>query len=156
MACRTTDVKHRRGFTLLELLVVLAIVGLASAGITLSLRDSEATALERDATRLATLLEAARHLSRATGSPIHWRPQSEGFEFVAAWPPQADNTELRGPKTWLNAGTTVRILAPLNTRSWVLGPEPILPAQTLVLQRGMQQLAVGSDGFKPFSVQPAP
>ncbi len=147
---------QQRGFTLLELLVVLAIVGLASAGITLSLRDSEATALERDATRLAALLEAARHLSRATGSPIHWHPQPEGFEFVAAWLTHPDNTELRGPKTWLSTGTTVRMVAPLNTRTWVLGPEPILPAQTLVLQRGMQQLAIGSDGFKPFSVQPAP
>jgi general secretion pathway protein H len=149
-------VTHQRGFTLLELLVVLAIVGLASAGVTLSLRGSETTALEREAVRLATLLEAARHLSRATGSPIHWQPRPQGFEFVAHWVPHTDNADLRGPKTWLSEGTTARFVAPPDARTLILGPEPILPRQTLVLQRGTQHLTIDTDGFKPFSVQPAP
>ncbi|MBL8365900.1 MAG: type II secretion system protein, partial [Comamonas sp.] len=49
-----------RGFTLLELLVVLAIVGLAMAGVALALRDNGGALLEREGERLAALLEAGR------------------------------------------------------------------------------------------------
>ena len=42
-----------RGFTLLELLVVVAIIAIASAGVSFALRDSQATQLEREAQRLA-------------------------------------------------------------------------------------------------------
>ena len=46
-----------KGFTLLELLVVVAIIALATAGVSFALRDSQATQLEREAQRLAALLE---------------------------------------------------------------------------------------------------
>ena len=38
-----------RGFTLLELMVVVAIMALATAGVSLALRDSSATQLEQEA-----------------------------------------------------------------------------------------------------------
>ena len=47
------------GFTLLELLVVVSIMALATAGAALALRDSAHTQLEREGERLAALLEAA-------------------------------------------------------------------------------------------------
>ena len=49
-----------RGFTLLELLVVVAIIAMASAGVGFALRDTSQVALARDAERLAALLESAR------------------------------------------------------------------------------------------------
>ena len=42
-----------RGFTLVELLVVVALVALAAAAVSLAVRDPDATALEREAARLA-------------------------------------------------------------------------------------------------------
>jgi type II secretion system protein H len=48
-----------KGFTLIEMLVVLAIIAIGTAGVSLSLRDSAQSALERDAQRLAALLESA-------------------------------------------------------------------------------------------------
>ncbi len=145
-----------RGFTLLELLVVLVIVGLATAGVALSLRDSEASTLEREAMRLTTLLEAARHHSRATGTAIHLQLRPLGFELVAQWVAHPDNADLRGPKTWLSDGTFARMVEPPDSATWVLGPEPILPRQVLMLQRGSRQLVIGTDGFKPFAVQASP
>ena len=59
---------HHAGFTLLELLVVIAIIAVATAGVSLSLRDSSQTALEREAQRLAVLFESARAQSRASGT----------------------------------------------------------------------------------------
>ena len=47
----------QRGFTLLELLVVISIVALATAGVGLAMRDSGQALLERDAARLAALLD---------------------------------------------------------------------------------------------------
>jgi general secretion pathway protein H len=33
-----------------------------------------------------------------------------------------------------------------------LGPEPLLPAQRVVLHLGERQLAVGTDGLSPFQI----
>ena len=56
---------HSRGFTLLELMVVVAIIAMATAAVTFALRDDSGTRLEREALRLSAMLESAR-----TGSPV--------------------------------------------------------------------------------------
>ena len=48
------------GFTLLELLVVVSIIAIASAGVSFVIRDNSQTVLEREGERLAALLEAGR------------------------------------------------------------------------------------------------
>jgi prepilin-type N-terminal cleavage/methylation domain-containing protein len=62
------------GFTLLELLVVVAIVALAAAVTSLALPDPHHTRLEREAARLVHLLESARAHARAAGLPVTWSP----------------------------------------------------------------------------------
>ena len=61
--------KITRGFTLLELMVVIAVIAIGSAVASLALRDRGASALAREADRLAALLESARAQSRAAGRP---------------------------------------------------------------------------------------
>ena len=48
------------GFTLLELLVVLSIMAIGSAGVVLMMRNSPEQALAQDAQRLVAWLETAR------------------------------------------------------------------------------------------------
>ena len=60
-----------RGFTLIELVVTVAVIALGVSLAAIALRDSAASALERDAARLAALLESARALSRAWGIPLY-------------------------------------------------------------------------------------
>src|SRR5215212_5523953 len=49
-----------RGFTLIELMVVVAVIAIATAVASLALRDPAASKLEHEAARLASLLESAR------------------------------------------------------------------------------------------------
>ena len=75
-----------RGFTLLELLVVVMIIGIAASMTTLALRDGDASRLEEEGARLAALFESARARARAEGTEVLWQPKRElgsGFTFTA-------------------------------------------------------------------------
>jgi prepilin-type N-terminal cleavage/methylation domain-containing protein len=58
VATRQTNASYRtrRGFTLIELMVVAAIAALASVGVTISLRDSVSAQLGTEVPQLASLL----------------------------------------------------------------------------------------------------
>jgi general secretion pathway protein H len=148
-----------RGFTLIELMVVVAIIAIGSAGVMFALRDSAATQLEREGLRLAALLESARAQSRTSGQPVRWRLTEGGFRF-----------EWVGGNTATLAGAHVSSVAvpQMPTRCLsadirvqgnpvlVLGPEPVLPPQSIVLESaalGGQPLQVGTDGVQPFRVE---
>jgi general secretion pathway protein H len=137
--------QRQHGFTLLELMVVIAIMAIATAGATLALRDSSVTALEREAQRLAAVLEAGRSLSRTTGLTVHWLPGEQGFTLTGTQPSDDDKLQ-----AWLTAGTTVQTA---DSRPFVLlGPEPIIPAQAITLGLDGRSLRISSDGLRPFKI----
>jgi general secretion pathway protein H len=132
------------GFTLLELLIVVAIMAVATAGVGLSLRDSSATSLEREAQRLAALLESARAQSRMSASPVRWRATGTGFAFDGL-----ANSTL--PSHWL--GQDVQVAADAGVV--VLGPEPVIGPQQIRLvsiSDPARSLTLATDGVRPFSV----
>lgn len=138
--------KPARGFTLLELLVVIALIAIATAGASLALRDSADSALDRDAQRLAALLESARAQARASELTVVWRTQASGFVFDGLPTPGL-------PRQWL-APTTQASAAPI-----LLGPEPLIPPQSIALSsstRPDRRLWVVTDGLRPFAVQNSP
>jgi general secretion pathway protein H len=148
--------KPARGFTLLELMVVVAIVALATAGATLALRDGSATRLEREGLRLSALLESARAQSRTSGVPVLWRQRPDGFEFVGVKPRRDAQSSLAEPRTWLDPETRAQVTQPSGAQVLVLGPEPLIAAQRLVLQQGDRQLTLATDGLSPFAVVNTP
>lgn len=138
------------GFTLVELLVVLAIMALATAGVGLALRDSGATLLQREGESLAAQLEVARAQSRASGVPVRWRSDAAGGFLFDGLP---GATGARRP--WLDGSTGVRG----GSASLWLGPEPLIGAQQVVLVNQGQPgraVAVATDGLRPFAVQALP
>ena len=161
--------QRQQGLTLLELLVVLAIIGLAMAGVSLSLRDSNQTQLEREAQRLVAVLEAARAQSRTSGIALIWQATPEGFVIRPALAPNLIATR---NETWLTAGTQAMVITASasssvlanNTASAnlvVLGPEPILTPARITLRvaasnngQAAPALAIGTDGLRPFQVLP--
>ena len=71
------------GFTLLELMVVVLIVAVATGMTALSLRDRSQSKLEEEGARLSALLETARTQSRIIGTDVRWQPLAQGgFQFL--------------------------------------------------------------------------
>jgi general secretion pathway protein H len=139
--------RRNAGFTLVELLVVVAIIAFASAGVAFTLRDSAATQLEREAQRLSALFESARAQSRSSGVPVVWHAVQGGFRFEGL-PRNAL------PEGWLSEGT----YAQDNARV-VLGPDPIIGRQEVVLGSSavpQRTLRIATDGLRPFTVEGAP
>ncbi len=138
-----------RGFTLLELLVVVSIIAIASAGVSFAIPDNSRTVLEREGERLAALLEAGRALSRTSGQSVRWRDTPQGFHFEGANTGQL-------PDTWLSPRTTVQWDAGVAPQLLILGPEPIVESQAITLVQEGRRLRLATDGLRPFAVQTAP
>jgi general secretion pathway protein H len=110
-----------------------------------------ATRLDTEAQRLSALFEAARAESRASGVAVHWLPRGatdgEQFRFVAV-----DGKTLRllpMPTRWLEAQVQVEVP---NATAVMLGPEPLIGAQRVVLRLGEQRVDLYTDGLRPFAV----
>jgi len=131
-----------RGFTLLELLVVLAITAILSATVVLSLPSAQQRALEQEGLRVSTWLEAARARSRASGEPVVVQVQERRLVFQGAGTERSlARAELSQPEVVLQAPAHV-----------LLGPEPILPAQSLTLHAPHgRSLVIASDGVQAFA-----
>lgn len=156
----------RRGFTLLELLLVLAIVAISAGLAVLAMRDGNATVLEREAVRLSALLEMARAESRVSGTVVRWVP---GASADLSGQRVNDNVDAAGralgfhfpglgklnplPERWLDDRVTAQVPPP----GWVvLGPDAILPRQSVTLRLADQQIDISSDGLGPFNVGALP
>lgn len=75
----------QQGFSLLEVLIVLAIIGIVTGTIGLGIRSSrDARHLHEDAQRLAQLFPMAQAEARRSGSPIAWEYDETGYRFTRA------------------------------------------------------------------------
>lgn len=158
---RTSSRRPAGGFTLLELLIVVAIIALASAVVALAVPDPAASRLDREAQRLVQLLEAGRAQARSLGVAVAWVPQpgpagADGrtgdFHF-AGLPPGHDL-----PTRWLDDGggdpaQAIAVELPPGQRAIPLGPEPMIEARRIRLRLGTQQRVLATDGLAPFAVQ---
>lgn len=135
--------KHARGWTLVELMVVLVLMSLATALASLALRPPAAARLEEDAHRLAALLDSARAQSLGTGVPVRWQLTDGGFEFKGLPGP-------RLPGRFRHASTLAQVQG---GSELLLGPEPVIPAQAVLLferERPGERWQVATDGVRPF------
>ena len=116
----------RRGFTLVELLVVLVILAISIGLVTVNLSRDQGTKLEEDARRLALLLQFARDQAIAGGQSLAWAARDGGYLFMRrdgsrGWIAARDGEALT-PREWPAnvalsrlrvAGTSVPVTEPL-------------------------------------------
>ena len=151
------------------MLIVITVIALSTGLSILALRDSTDSRLEREAARLAALLDAARVESRASGRAITWRPLNvasadrdrtrRDFVFEPPIPPESMGEDGRAgvaspwPQQWLVEETRAEVVGATRL---VLGPEPLIAAQRVRLRLGERQLVLATDGLGPFRVEVRP
>lgn len=143
--------RRRGGFTLVEVLVVVAIAAIGAGLVAFAIRDPSQTRLEHEAARLVALLESARAESRVGGVEVLWVPgtsaDGEAFHFTGLPP------AIVMPTRWLEGGVVAQVAG---APALVLGPDAILPPQRLVLRLDDRQLEIASDGLGAFAVVEGP
>lgn len=82
----------KRGFTLIEMLVVLMVMGLLAGLVTASATPDDRALLRAEVERLAQLLDLAATESRLTGKTIVWTAYGPGYRFwrvseASGWSP---------------------------------------------------------------------
>jgi general secretion pathway protein H len=71
------------GYTLIELLITIAIIGIAVGVVTLSLRGDESRKLAEETDRLGALFRMAASEARTGGRSLVWEADRTGYRFRA-------------------------------------------------------------------------
>lgn len=129
---------------------MVALIAIVSGLATLALRDPAAARLEQESARLSALLESARAEARALGLAVTWKPlprdgsSPDAADFRFEGLPAADAM----PTRWLARGVTAQVIG---ASTLVLGPEPMIGAQRVVLRLDEQRATLATDGLGPFA-----
>jgi general secretion pathway protein H len=93
------SVRGEPGFTLIEMLVVLVIIGIVVAMIGVNLAPDPRQALQNEAQRIALLLQQARDEAMTSGTRIAFSAEKQEFRF---WQKPASTAEKTGEtaKAW--------------------------------------------------------
>ena len=145
-----------RGFTLLELLVVIVVLSIAAGLIVVRGTPGDSNYLESDAKKLAQLLRIAQQESLLKSKDIRFVAGEEGYTFEeftgSRWVPVTTEPMLR-PRQWDHGPFKVTLLNEgLENRFLTLESQAGLKRQAIVLQRNQVQIVLESQASGPFRV----
>lgn len=149
-----------RGFTLLELLVVLVIVGITLGFVTINAMQGGQQALQNEGQRIALLLQLARDEAILRNRPIAFEADSYRYRFLVRdeneWKTLGDDELLR-EREFNRAPVALSISPPVAAEAdplrIVFGREPVDKPFVLTLASGGAIVSVRADGIGHFNVE---
>jgi len=159
-APRAAASRAARGFTLVELLVVMVIIGITLGLATLNAIPSPRQDLQQEAQRLALLLQLARDEAIVRNRLVSFEANGERYRFLvrgdAGWEPVTRDDLLR-ERAFKNAPLQL-VLEPAGTNSpgslrVTFGREPVDKPFVLTLATGGNAVAIRADGVGHFTVE---
>ncbi len=150
-----------RGFTLLELLVVMVIAGITLGLVSFNAMPSERQVLQNEAQRVALLLQLARDEAIVRNRPVAVDIDGYGYRFWIrddnkTWVPFTGDDMLR-ERQFNRAPLGVSIDPPTVERGQTLrivfGREPVDRPFALSFSMGNSQSVIRADGIGNFAVE---
>ncbi|AEI78777.1 general secretion pathway protein H [Cupriavidus necator N-1] len=145
---------RRRGFTLLELLVVMVIAGIVISLVAVNASPNERGRVLDDGQRIARLFELAQEEAQLGARPLAWEGNASGWRFLEltpnGWIPM--RTDVFAPGHWRLALDQVivseggRSTGTSSPPRLIFGRELIDAPQRLILVRGDIRVDVAGDG----------
>ena len=155
-------VQRQRGFTLIELLVVLVIIGVTLGLVSLNAMPSQQQSLEKEAQRIALLLQLARDEAIVRNRQVAFEADPERYRFLVRneqqWQPVTQDDLLR-ERPFKLAPVLLTLDPPLNAGAGTgpfritFGREPVDKPFVLTLSSGATSVAIRADGIGHFAVE---
>lgn len=149
-----------RGFTLLELLIVLVIAGILLGMIAFNAMPSERQALQTEAQRIALLMQLARDEAIVRNRAIAFEANASSYRFLIRddnkWEPITQDDLLRErefKRTPIALSITPATVAENNPLRIVFGREPVDKPFLLTLAGNETSVAIRADGIGHFVVE---
>ena len=149
-----------RGFTLLELLVVLVIAGIMLGLVSFNAMPSEQQALQNEARRIALLMQLARDEAIVRNRPVAFEADAGHYRFMVRneneWQ-RVTNDDLLREREFKRPPVALAIDLPAAQQSnplrIVFGREPVDKPFMLTLSSGEVQVAIRADGIGHYVVE---
>lgn len=149
-----------RGFTLVEIMVVMVIIGVTLGLVSLNAMPSPRQGLQAEAQRLTLLLQLARDEAIVRNRPVTFEATPERYRFLVRnetrWEAIGGDDLLRerdfkdGPLTLLLDPASAGTANPLRI---TFGREPVDKPFLLVLATGGNRVGIRADGVGHFTVE---
>jgi general secretion pathway protein H len=151
---------RQRGFTLLELLVVLVIAGITLGMVSFNAMPSPQQLLQTEAQRIALLLQLARDEAIVRDHPVAFEANTERYRFLVreenTWQPLPQDDMLRerefkrSPVILSISPASAGSTAPLRI---VFGREPVQQPFLLTMSMVDASVVIRADGIGHFTVE---
>ncbi|MGZ8290048.1 MAG: GspH/FimT family pseudopilin [Telluria sp.] len=153
--------RSARGFTLVEVMVVMVIIGITLGLVSLNAIPSSRQNLEKEAQRIALLLQLARDEAIVRNRMVAFEANSERYRFLVrnetSWDPVTQDDLLR--ERPFKSAPVVLLLDPpaqgpnTNVLRITFGREPVDRPFLLTLSSGDDRVAIRADGVGHFVVE---
>ncbi|MDP3670635.1 MAG: type II secretion system minor pseudopilin GspH [Telluria sp.] len=154
-------VRAARGFTLVEVMVVLVIIGITLGLVSLNAMPSPQQTLQAEAQRIALLLQLARDEAIVRNRLVAFEADPERYRFLVRnetrWDPITQDDLLR-ERAFKSAPVALQLDPPgagaaANGLRITFGREPVDRPFVLTLRNGERMVAIRADGIGHFTVE---